>query len=329
MGGYRADAGLGVDGLLSRRLLRLTCRAAGQGAFAKAAADLREYLGVEVSDETVRVYVERQGVDLAAWQANAEALAADFQAKTGHFELEIDAGKVNTQTGWRDYKIAVIGKRDLAAAATPKQWSMRPLPEPNARTMFAALSGIDDFQSDWRARTAWLGLDDPSQLHVLGDGADWIWNAAQVEFPGCRQTLDIYHAAEHIADAAKVIHGDGAQASTIAFERGRDLLLTDGWAGLCRLVAEQLPMADTPAKRTALDSLTAYFAKHTVRLNYRENLEQGRPIGSGIVEGAAKTAGLRLKARGARWNPTNVTKMAGVVCLLNSTYWPTYWAQAY
>ena len=54
-----------------------------------------------------------------------------------------------------------------------------------------------------------------------------------------------------------------------------------------------------------------------MRLNYRDLLARGRAIGSGAVEGQAKTLGLRLKARGARWRLANLRPMASLVCVRN------------
>ena len=71
-----------------------------------------------------------------------------------------------------------------------------------------------------------------------------------------------------------------------------------------------------------------YFGKHAGRLNYAERLEAGRAIGSGQVEGKAKTLGLRLKARGARWRSRNVLPMASLVCVRHSSQWDAYWAVA-
>jgi len=51
-------------------------------------------------------------------------------------------------------------------------------------------------------------------------------------------------------------------------------------------------------------------------------------IGRGAVEGQAKTLGLRLKARGARWRKKNVRPMASLVCVRNSIQWDPYWALA-
>jgi hypothetical protein len=61
------------------------------------------------------------------------------------------------------------------------------------------------------------------------------------------------------------------------------------------------------------------------RLNYAERLRQGQAIGSGQMEGKAKTLGMRLKARGTRWKRGNVQQMASVVCLRSSTQWDAYW----
>jgi hypothetical protein len=46
---------------------------------------------------------------------------------------------------------------------------------------------------------------------------------------------------------------------------------------------------------------------------------------SASVEGKAKTLGLRLKARGARWKRVNVRPMASLVCVRPSQQWNAYW----
>ena len=51
-------------------------------------------------------------------------------------------------------------------------------------------------------------------------------------------------------------------------------------------------------------------------------------IGSGVVEGAAKTLGLRLKARGARWRHKNARVMAALVCVRQGPEWERFWNRA-
>lgn len=86
--------------------------------------------------------------------------------------------------------------------------------------------------------------------------------------------------------------------------------------------------AERERRRKATERLIGYFAKHVGRLNYAERLKAGRAIGSGQVEGKAKTLGLRLKRRGARWNKRNVAAMASLVCVRHSSQWDPYWAMA-
>ena len=83
-------------------------------------------------------------------------------------------------------------------------------------------------------------------------------------------------------------------------------------------------------RRKALENLMGYFAKHTHthRLNYRDQLEKGGEIGSGAVEGWAKTLGLRLKNCGARWRRKNISGMAALVCVRNTKQCDSYWAKA-
>ena len=116
-----------------------------------------------------------------------------------------------------------------------------------------------------------------------------------------------------------------------AFERGRGLLIRDGWAGVCAWVAELLAVESEPERerrRRATEKLVKYFAAHVGRLNYAERLASGRAIGSGAVEGQAKTLGLRLKRRGARWNRKNVRPMASLICVRHSVQWQSYWSLA-
>ncbi|MCS7046959.1 MAG: hypothetical protein NZO58_11430, partial [Gemmataceae bacterium] len=68
------------------------------------------------------------------------------------------------------------------------------------------------------------------------------------------------------------------------FERGRHLLLSHGWSGVCGWVGELLAVADDgerERRRSATDKLLRYFTGQVGRLDYRERLAAGRAIGSG------------------------------------------------
>ena len=328
-GGYHADAVLGIEGSLSPRLQEKSCRLAADTSFAKAGEHLKSLLCVDLATETVRTHTERAASAVLRWQATETDTADTFAKAQGQWEFAVDAGKVNTREhGWRDLKIGVVQKRPAGEAASPEEWQSRTLPAASARVMWADIATSKRFRRNWHSRLKRLGLKATSDLHVLGDGASWIWKSANRALTGCRQTLDIYHACEHIADAGKKLFGDGEAAATTFFERGRELLLSEGWTGICRLVGEHYARDNSAAARTILEPLTRYFMAHMTRLNYRECLSTGQAIGSGVVEGAAKTLGLRLKARGARWRHKNVRVMAALVCVRQGPEWDRFWNQA-
>jgi len=59
---------------------------------------------------------------------------------------------------------------------------------------------------------------------------------------------------------------------------------------------------------------------------YRDRLQEGLPIGSGLIEGACKNMiGARLKANSARWRVRRAERVGALRCLDYSDQWDTYW----
>jgi hypothetical protein len=321
---------IGLTQRFSKVVQKHCCRLAADVSFAKTSEHLRELLGVKLAPETARQLVETHGRAMARFQPQDHATAQTFRHAPGEIELAIDAGKVNTrEEGWKDLKIAVISKREAGTAASPERWQDdKRLPQANAVVSFAMIAPSKVFRRRWGPSLRQLGVSEWSSVHALGDGASWIWKSVGRVLPGCRETLDIYHASERLSQCAQRVFGEGTDKARAAFERGRDLLLREGWGGVCVWVSELLSVetADELARRQKVtEKLLNYFAKHTQRLAYRDRLASGQAIGSGAVEGQAKTLGLRLKARGARWRKKNVRPMASLVCVRNSIQWQAYW----
>lgn len=328
-GGYHVDDCLGLDGYLSRRLQRQVCRLTADRSFAKAEEDLAEAFGVRISAETLRQVSEEHGRRMARWQPQDRRTPATFQAATGAVEFTADAGKVNTrQEGWKDLKIAVLQKRPPGEPATAAEWDQQRLPAATARLCWGEIATSKQFRKDWRPWRRRVGITPMAAVHVLADGAGWIWKSADRVLTGSLQTLDMYHALGQLARAGQALYGEGTEGAGRFLDQGRQALLTEGWVGLCRRVGEEYAQGETPGRRAALERLVGYFAKHTHRLDYAERLSSGRAIGSGVVEGQAKTLGLRLKARGARWNRGNIRPMTALVCIRNSDQWEVYWSLA-
>jgi hypothetical protein len=325
-GGAHVDRLLGLDGFLTRQATRLICLTGGRVGFATAAGMLRACCGWTVSDETIRLACEGQSARIAEFDATTAA-AAPFSRAAGEVEFQLDGTTVNTTGGWREMKIGIFARREPGRKATAAQWESRTLPAPTARLAFAAIEPIERFApriGEWAGR---LGLTDTAAITTLGDGAAWIWNAAAEQLAGSGGVLDIYHAAEHIAEAGKKLFGEDAGAAKSFLEEGRALLLSDGWAGLCDHIGATLVKSPEWSGHAALGELTGYFAAHTERMNYAHRLHAGRSIGSGMVEGAAKNLiGKRMKQTGARWLVGNADAMADLCSLNYSDQWELYWA---
>jgi len=328
-GSYAVDEVLGLTSRWSKVLQKQMCRLAADTSFVITSEHLKELLGVQIAPETVRTVVESHGKAMAKFQTVDTQTQQTFAQAAGEVEFAVDAGKVHTrEEGWKDLKIAVISKRPLGTPTTPAEWNKSRLPTSTISLSWAAIAKAKTFRRQWKSRLRSLGVKAFADLHALGDGAAWIWKSVDRSLTGCVQTLDIYHGCEHLHRCAELIHGEGTPLTATALERGRGLLLSQGWMGVCAWVAELLAVeeeSERERRRKATDRVIKYFAAHTNRLNYREMLGQGRVIGSGAVEGQAKTLNLRLKRRGARWNRSNVQPMATLVCVRHSPQFDAYW----
>lgn len=323
---YPLDDRIGLDGFLSPQATRLACLASATWSFDVASDRLQELAGIRIDDETIRRHCHKANGDLAQ-RREAAPPKEIFAAAEGEIEFLTDGVMAPTRGGWRELKLALFLKRPLGEPAQPEEWATRVLPFPTARVAYAAVADSETFSARWGPRAEALGIDRSGPLTVLGDGAEWIWNAATNQFPAATQLLDIFHGAEHIASAAKALHGEGTTASREWTEQGRRALLADGWPGLLDHIGATPTEGRTMAGQTGLDELIGYFAKHTGRLGYYGRLRSGRSIGSGGVESLARQMGRRLKVPGRGWSLENLDGMATLVASVDSLEWDNLWSR--
>lgn len=324
-GDFAADRILGIEGYVTRSAARMACLLGVQQSFVRAQTALAEVAGWELDDNTIR-----QLCHTIAEQAHADrnerTTAATFAKAEGDEELHIDAAKVNTLEGWRDVKVAVFARRQRGASATAADWDERDLPAPTVRSVVAAVETVSLFGPRVAAEAERLTLGDASQLSILGDGAEWVWSLAQEHFPAASQLLDIWHGAEHLADAAKKLFGVGSAAAATQGRYGRQRLLEDGYVGVTDWVGTlgvQLPSGGDGA---SLGGVLNYFCGHQERLNYALRLRRGQSIGSGLVEGSIKQLlNRRMKQTGARWKVEHVGPFVELGALAAGSEWQEFW----
>jgi hypothetical protein len=175
------------------------------------------------------------------------------------------------------------------------------------------------------------GIDGRELAQITADGAPWIWNLADIYYPGAKQLLDFYHAAEHLHKTAAALWPKET-ADAWCKERLKQLKTgeLDAFFIELRRTAEEHALND-PA--LAPKRLLNYFETNRNRLEYADSLKNNLPIGSGVVESAGRhIVQQRLKQSGMRWS------LPGAQAVLNlrtrhrngqfEQYWENY-AAAY
>lgn len=329
LGAYGADGRLGIRSGRSRQAERMLCLAGASWSYAAASRYLDELSGLKVSPNTVRSVCQREAAGIETWQANDPRASEKYRKTLGQDEFETDGTCVNTQQGWKEMRVGVFAKRLSGEPATASQWNTRKLPSPAARVAFAAIEDHETFAARWPQVASRLGIRAGAALNVLADGAHWIWERVDYHFAFARGTLDIFHALEHVSDAAGSLFGEGTAATEQWRGTAREALLAQGWTGIEQVIAQTRPIAVRACQRRALDELSGYLRPQSKRLNYAQRLAEGRPIGSGMIEGACKNyIGRRLKQTGARWLVPNANRMATLTALVYADQWTDYWATA-
>jgi hypothetical protein len=110
----------------------------------------------------------------------------------------------------REVKLAVVfsaDSRDNSGKPSRDKGSV----SYNAAIESAATADVDESLSEFAQRvereTQRRGFDKAACQVVIGDGAKWIWNIADEQFPDAIQIIDLFHAKGTISNAAKAIFG--------------------------------------------------------------------------------------------------------------------------
>jgi hypothetical protein len=348
-GEFGADRVLGIDGYITMGARRMATLLGVQESFAKAELALFEVAGWELDDNTIRKLCHETAKEFAATReqrTTAESFAragadasidlsspneiGSLKAETPRpvdLELQIDAGKINTLTGWRDVKIAVFTCRERGQPITPAEWNERDLPAPSVRSVIAAVEESSLFGKRCAAEAQRLGIKEPKKLSVLGDGGEWIWNQADLHFNGAQQLLDYWHGTEYLSAAAKAVFGADNEDFKKVFADGKRKMREDGYWGITEWVGELMGKMPAGGDGAALGDALNYFSGNKDRLNYAQRLRRGQSIGSGLVEGTVKQdLNKRMKQTGARWKVAHVGPFVELGALAAGPEWQGLWA---
>src|SRR5437660_217760 len=148
---------------------------------------------------------------------------------------------------------------------------------------------------------------------VMGDGAEWIWNLADLHFHGAIQIVDLFHARQHLWDLARLLYpGDEAHQKQWIL-RHQPKLDQGQIEKLVRFLRSLHP--SSPEVADKIHQQADYFEKNAERMRYPEFRRQHLFVGSGVIEAVCKTViGSRLKQSGMICTVGCVNATIGVRC---------------
>jgi len=325
---YPGDEALDVvETTRSPGVRRLMARSGSQSTFKDARDDLKVYAGVEVSAKDVERVAEHLGAEMEAWQALKReapdtALPLLYIAYDGtgvpmtKKELTGRKGK----DGPAHTREAKLGCVFTQTATDEKGFPVR---DPGSTTFVGAIETAEAFGERMYREAVHRGLLQAQRVVVLGDGAEWIKNIADLHFPQATVIIDLYHAREHVAELCKSLFTDEQQ---VIRQRIRWWTYLDqGNVEKILLQAEQKLPTNAEARKKAEGELR-YLEKNKHRMRYAEFRSQGLFVGSGVVEAGCKTViGQRLKQSGMEWSVRGANAIIALRCVMKSNRFEDYW----
>jgi hypothetical protein len=248
------------------------------------------------------LYVEMDGTGIPVVRKESEGRAGKQDGQPAHTR-EAKLGCVFTQTTVDEEGYPV---RDQASTS-----------------YVGAIESCEEFGRRLYAEAWQRGWARAQKRVVLGDGADWIWNQANLHFPEAIQIVDLYHAREHLWSLAAKLYANNSPGQKRWLMVRKDKL-DDG--KIERLVASLRSLeASHPGLAGDIRTEANYFESNKERMRYPQFRKQGLFVGSGVIEAGCKTVLGRLKRSGMFWTLRGANAIIALRCSQLSGKFEEYW----
>ena len=260
-------------------------------------------LPILVGEPIPIIYLQMDGTGVPVVKNETEGRAGKVEGQSAHTR-EVKFGCVFTQTAWDE-----------------EGYAMR---DPGSTTYTGAIETAGEFGNRIYLEAWNRGWSRAEKKVVIGDGAEWIWNNADLHFPGAIQIVDLFHARQHLWNVARLIHpGDTPHQKQWILRHQPKL---DG-GEIEKLVWFLRTIgASTPSIEEAIRIESAYFERNAERMRYPEFRRQHLFVGSGVIEAGCKTViGSRLKQSGMFWTVRGANAIIALRCAHLNNRIENYW----
>lgn len=322
----------------SEQVAKLAVWLGGLVSFEQAAEILQRIGQMAISDSSVWRQTQEWGEEFVAIEAAERALANALPGQRdvlrrearsdGRMGVSMDGSMIHIRDeGWKELKIGCVFGVEVRPTRDRETGDWEDLAHAANNSYRAHLGGPAVFGQQVWAEARRRGWERAIDTQVIGDGASWIWNLAQGHFYDSHQVVDWYHATEHLAEAARLLKGEGTLAAKQWFNQRQTLL----FQGHAHNIAQELSDAarKQPAVAEELEKQAGYFRNNHRRMNYQQLREDGWLIGSGMVESGAKQFKGRFNGPGMRWSRSGAQKLLPVRAAIMSRRFDDFWHRAY
>ena len=301
------------------------------------AAEILQRIGqIDISKSSVWRQVDHWGKQMQAVETRQQVKAYELEEprpqdpnrSLGKMGVALDGAMIHiAQEGWKELKVGCVFEIALRTACDPQTQETVDLGSAVNNTYVAHLGGPEAFGrqlwADARQR-AWMEVEDSL---AIGDGASWIWNLVGEHFYASHQLVDWYHATQHLAQAGRSIYGE----ATPQYRRWYRQWETKLYLGQVRNLIRSLHRQATakPDQSETIRQQCTYFQNNIKRMNYLEMRMEGYPIGSGMVESAAKQYKGRFCGPGMRWSRPGAERLLPIRSAIHSKRFDKLWQLAY
>jgi hypothetical protein len=303
----------------SRRLERVLTDFGCEHSFARAAQSVQEHYGFALGATAVRTTTlahagrarERLQQEYRQPFRRLPSLGAEYviAEADGTMICTVEPGprKSKRPRDWKEMRLVAAQAKD---SATP---------------VYAATFGsVEEAGCRWGhcARQAGWGLN--SQIHTVGDGAEWIQLQSQEVFQQQGVFLcDFFHVSEYLGAAAPACRAHRPEA----WRRTQQNRLRRG--AVQQVIEALTPFLEsegTAQEEAPVRNGYRYLNNRLDCLDYPRALQLGLPIGSGMIEsGHRHVLHARLKKAGAAWLRDHADRIGHLRALRANRQWETLW----
>jgi hypothetical protein len=340
-GQFPADAELDIENTEFSPGVRRMNALVGQAApFEEGRQQMKLLADLEVTTKAVERTAEAIGGDIAQGEQREiqRAVQLDLPVVVGEavriLYVQMDGTGVPVvkketagRPGKRDGQPAHTREAKLGCVFTQTTTDPEghPIRDPDSTTYVGAIETAEEFGKRLYVEAWNRGWSRAEKKAVLGDGAEWIWNLADQDFPGAVQIVDLFHARQHLWDLVRKLYPNDEASQKAWMKVHQKRLLDKGkiekLVGALRTIRSAHPEV---AEKIRIEA--DYFARNTERMRYPKFRRQHLFVGSGVIEAGCKSViGSRLKQSGMFWTVRGANAILALRCSHLNSRFETYW----